>query len=86
VKRKRVLKSYYFQNEVKVHLPDDAVPKVISLGVAKFNVGSALKRAFWIGLQEALEDTPAGANPHRVCEEVERLIALYKGNGRSSAP
>jgi hypothetical protein len=69
VKRKRVLKSYYFQNEVKVHLPDDAVPKVISLGVAKFNVGSALKRAFY-----------------RVCEEVERLIALYKGNGRSSAP
>jgi ketose-bisphosphate aldolase len=46
--------------------PDDAVPKVISLGVAKFNVGSALKRAFWIGLQEALEDTPAGANPQHV--------------------
>jgi ketose-bisphosphate aldolase len=46
--------------------PDDAVPKVISLGVAKFNVGSALKRAFWTGLKEALEDTPAEANPQHV--------------------
>jgi len=46
--------------------PDEAVHRVIELGVAKFNVGTALKRAYWIGLQEALADTPDHANPQHV--------------------
>jgi ketose-bisphosphate aldolase len=46
--------------------PDEAIPGAIKLGVAKFNVGTLLKRTFWHGLQEALKTTPENANPHHV--------------------
>jgi ketose-bisphosphate aldolase len=46
--------------------PDEAVSRVIELGVAKFNVGTVLKRAFLLGLDEALSNTPADANPQHV--------------------
>lgn len=46
--------------------PDEAVSRAIELGVAKFNVGTVLKRAYWIGLKEALEKTPEDANPQFV--------------------
>jgi ketose-bisphosphate aldolase len=46
--------------------PDGAVSRVIDLGVAKFNVGTVLKRAYWTGLQEALARTPDNANPQHV--------------------
>ncbi len=46
--------------------PDDAVPRAIQLGVAKFNVGTLLKKAFWAGLKEAIEATPEESNPQYV--------------------
>jgi ketose-bisphosphate aldolase len=46
--------------------PDEAVSRVIDLGVAKFNVGTVLKRAFLQGLREALSNTPKDANPQHV--------------------
>jgi ketose-bisphosphate aldolase len=44
--------------------PDDAIPEAISLGVAKFNVGTLLKKAFYTGLREAISTTPEDASPH----------------------
>lgn len=46
--------------------PESAVRAAISLGVAKFNVGTVFKKLFIDGLREALADTPEDANPHRV--------------------
>jgi ketose-bisphosphate aldolase len=44
--------------------PADAVGAAIERGVAKFNVGTALKRAFLDGLTEAVSSTAADASPH----------------------
>ena len=46
--------------------PDDAVRRVIELGVAKFNVGTVLKRAYWLGLKDALTHIRDDANPQHV--------------------
>ena len=44
--------------------PEESVEDAIARGVAKFNVGTALKRAFLDGLTEALASTAATASPH----------------------
>ncbi len=44
--------------------PEESVEEAIARGVAKFNVGTALKRAFLDGLTEALSSAAAGASPH----------------------
>jgi ketose-bisphosphate aldolase len=44
--------------------PAGLVPEVIRRGVAKFNVGTALKRAFLEGLVPAAAAIPRGASPH----------------------
>lgn len=44
--------------------PAAAVEAAIAHGVAKFNVGTALKRSFLDGLTEAVASIPAGASPH----------------------
>jgi fructose-bisphosphate aldolase class II len=44
--------------------PPDAVAAAIARGVAKFNVGTALKRAFLEELKEATATVPADRNPH----------------------
>ncbi len=44
--------------------PAWAVEDAIARGVAKFNVGTALKRAFLDGLTGAVASTAAGASPH----------------------
>jgi len=46
--------------------PEAAIREAVSLGVAKFNVGTVLKKKFLEGLREALADTPGEANPQRV--------------------
>jgi ketose-bisphosphate aldolase len=38
--------------------PEAAIPEVISLGVAKVNIGTALKKAFLEGVAEAVHDLP----------------------------
>ena len=44
--------------------PADAVDGAIARGVAKFNVGTALKRAYLDGLTQAVESASPGASPH----------------------
>jgi fructose/tagatose bisphosphate aldolase len=44
--------------------PPDAVPAAIAQGVAKFNVGTVLKRAYLDGLAAALASAPADATAH----------------------
>jgi fructose-bisphosphate aldolase class II len=44
--------------------PADKVAAAIERGVAKFNVGTVLKRAFVDGLRAAIEAPPEGTSPH----------------------
>jgi len=44
--------------------PPDAVPGAIARGVAKFNVGTTLKRTFLEELSAGLAGVPASASPH----------------------
>ena len=44
--------------------PPEAVPGAIELGVAKFNVGTVLKRTFLDGLQAAVASSPSEPGPH----------------------
>lgn len=46
--------------------PRKAIGNAVSLGVAKFNVGTVLKNRFLQGLREALESMPGDANPQQV--------------------
>ena len=46
--------------------PEDAVPAAIAAGVAKFNVGTAVRRAFLRGLTEAVAGLPAEPAVHAV--------------------
>ncbi len=44
--------------------PAPAVPAAIERGVAKFNVGTTLKRSFLEGLSSEIASLPEGASPH----------------------
>jgi fructose-bisphosphate aldolase class II len=44
--------------------PDEAIAEAITRGVAKFNVGTALKRGFLDALHAAVDETSAEASPH----------------------
>jgi len=46
--------------------PDEAVPQVIAQGVAKFNVGTIMKRLFHAGFRDALANTAADADAQQV--------------------
>jgi fructose-bisphosphate aldolase class II len=46
--------------------PSRAVPAAISLGVAKFNVGTRLKQAYLDGARQAIAGVPGRPNVHRV--------------------
>jgi fructose/tagatose bisphosphate aldolase len=46
--------------------PADAVEPAIAAGVAKFNVGTVLRRAFLDGLASAVTALPAGPDVHTV--------------------
>ena len=64
--------------------PDEAVPQVISYGVAKFNVGTVLKKAFFNGLKEAVQSTPEMTNPqHIIGNRYERDILAHASNRMS---
>jgi ketose-bisphosphate aldolase len=53
--------------------PADAVEPAISLGVAKFNVGTVLKHQFWSGLELGV----GAAGPH---PDVHRLLGSHKAS------
>jgi len=46
--------------------PAGAIPAAIARGVAKFNVGTALKRAVLEGLSAGVRGFPEGASPHEL--------------------
>ncbi|MFH0797317.1 MAG: class II fructose-bisphosphate aldolase [Candidatus Omnitrophota bacterium] len=46
--------------------PDDAVPRVIEMGVAKFNVGTILKQIFWSTIRETVGTLPSTINVQEV--------------------
>ena len=46
--------------------PDEAIPQAIALGVAKFNYGTVLKRAFLEGVAAAVRSLPAEVGYHQV--------------------
>ena len=51
-------------------------------GVAKFNVGTTLKRRFWDGLKTALDRTPADMDPHLVIGSRKPLDVMHEGKQR----
>jgi len=53
--------------------PAGAVPAAIARGVTKFNVGTALKRAFLEGLSAGVRALPEGVSPHD-------LIGSHRGS------
>ena len=46
--------------------PEDAVPRAIELGVAKFNIGTILKQRFLEGMRDALAGLPAKPDIQKV--------------------
>lgn len=46
--------------------PDNAVPRVIEMGVAKFNVGTILKQIFWSTIRETVGTLPSTINVQEV--------------------
>lgn len=80
--------------------PAGAVGQAISRGVAKFNVGTILKKAFLDGLRSMLSTTPESgtqqligshldvdilvAGKSQMKAEIARLIRLYGGAGQAS--
>ncbi len=62
--------------------PDEGVRRAIELGVAKFNVGTVLKKAFWQGLAEAMAHTSSDANPQQVIGSRKRTDIFFQGKER----
>ncbi len=62
--------------------PPDAVDAAIACGVAKFNVGTLLKRTFLEGLAEAIEARPADLSPHDALGSHRQADLLEAGKQR----
>ena len=69
--------------------PDEAIPQAIALGVAKFNYGTVLKRAFLEGVAAAVRSLPAEVGYHQVVGSRKETDILQQGKvriARRSAP
>ena len=62
--------------------PEEAIAPAIARGVAKYNVGAALKGAFLTGLVEAVEALPSEASVHQVMGSRKEADVLQQGKGR----
>ena len=62
--------------------PDEAVPQAIALGVAKFNYGTVLKRAFLEGVAAAVRSLPAEVGYHQVVGSRKEADILQQGKVR----
>jgi ketose-bisphosphate aldolase len=62
--------------------PEEAIPQVIPLGVAKFNFGVVLKQAFLAGLTEAVGALPSQVNAHQVMGSRKGADILQQGKLR----
>ncbi|BCX05959.1 MAG: hypothetical protein KatS3mg053_3897 [Candidatus Roseilinea sp.] len=62
--------------------PPSAVPQAIQSGVLKFNVGTGLKRAFFDGLREAVQELPVHVNVHDVLGSHKATDVMHRGKAR----
>jgi ketose-bisphosphate aldolase len=62
--------------------PEEAIPQVIPLGVAKFNFGVVLKQSFLAGLTEAVGALPSQVNAHQVVGSRKDADVLQQGKLR----
>jgi len=62
--------------------PDEAIPQAIALGVAKFNYGTVLKRAFLEGVTDAVRSLPAEVGYHQVVGSRKEADILQQGKVR----
>jgi ketose-bisphosphate aldolase len=62
--------------------PEEAIAPAIARGVAKYNVGAALKGAFLEGLAEAVQALPPGASVHQVMGSRKEADVLQQGKIR----
>jgi ketose-bisphosphate aldolase len=62
--------------------PEEAIADVIKLGVAKFNFGAVLKRAFLDGLREATAALPPTVAIHQVMGSRKEADVLQQGKER----
>ena len=62
--------------------PDEAIPQAIALGVAKFNYGTVLKRAFLEGVAAAVHSLPAEIGYHQVVGSRKEADILQQGKVR----
>jgi fructose/tagatose bisphosphate aldolase len=62
--------------------PDEAVPQTIALGVAKFNYGTVLKRAFLEGVAAVVHSLPAEIGYHQVVGSRKDADILQHGKVR----
>jgi ketose-bisphosphate aldolase len=62
--------------------PEEVIPQVLRLGVAKFNVGVGLKQAYLEGLQDAVASLPARPAYHEVMGSRKAGDVLQQGKLR----
>jgi ketose-bisphosphate aldolase len=62
--------------------PPAAVPRAIAAGVAKFNVGTSLKQAFFEGLRAAVDGQPERPNVHDIIGSHSALDLMTPGKRR----
>lgn len=62
--------------------PDEDIPQAIALGIAKFNYGTALKRAFLQGIATAIADLPEQAGYQTVMGSRKPADVLQQGKMR----
>ena len=66
-------------------LPDAAIGRAIELGVAKFNIGTVLKKAFLTGVAEAVGALPAEVSYQQVMGSRKEADVLQQGKLRMVA-
>jgi ketose-bisphosphate aldolase len=62
--------------------PPAAVPGAIAAGVAKFNVGTVLKQAFFAGLRQAVSGQPERPNVHDILGSHREADIMLAGKAR----
>jgi ketose-bisphosphate aldolase len=59
--------------------PETAIPEILTLGVAKVNIGTALKQAFLNGVKEAIRQLPENASIQEVMGSRKESDILQQG-------
>ncbi len=62
--------------------PDEAIPQAVALGVAKFNYGTVLKRAFLEGVAAAVRSLPVEPGYHQLVGSHKEADILQQGKVR----